>query len=62
MKNTIALGQCYEKDDVIYEVVGTIVGLLPLDRVILRHVITKKEDWFYMNEVLTWRRPFNTEG
>ena len=57
MKKQVRVGQCYEKDDVIYEVVE-IYGR----GIRIREVISKQCLLTDREKLLTWRRPFNTEG
>jgi hypothetical protein len=68
MKSKIAVGQCYEKNDIIYEVIGK-GRHFKLDGTFdskawwrVREVITKIIYQVSANELLSCRRPFNTEG
>ena len=63
-KSKIAIGQCYEKDDVIYEIVeGPTTFHNKGEYWKLRNVLTKELtiDW-PRSFILKMRRPFNTEG
>lgn len=60
MKNKIAIGQCYEKDDVIYEVIEQCKAIKKV--YFLREIISKAIYTFELDELSKMRRPFNTEG
>jgi hypothetical protein len=60
MKNKVAVGQCYEKNDIIYEVMGH--GKKYPHIYFLKEVITKEIFTAEAAELLKMRRPFNTEG
>jgi len=66
MKKKIAVGQCYEIDDKIYEVVRKWKSKTKNDKCCkfwwVREVITKEEGTVSEASLLSWRRPFNTEG
>ncbi len=59
MKRTIEIGQCYEKNDIIYEVV---VRAKAKDFWHLREVITKEEFVADTELLLSMRRPFENFG
>ena len=59
MKKQVRVGQCYEKDDVIYEVINK--GPLA-DMWLIRTVINKCQYYSDTETLSKMRRPFNTEG
>lgn len=67
MKSKVAVGQCYEYRDQIYEVVAPwkFVNKIAHGKRkywVTRHIVTKVRYVFNNSILCLWRRPFNTEG
>ncbi len=60
-KSKIEVGQCYESNDHVYEIIER-YSSAPASWWVKRHIITKEITYISENELLTWRRPFENFG
>ncbi len=61
MKNKIQIGQCYEKNDSVYEVTGKL-SMFGVKYWVIENTLTKKSDLIEPKILLAWRRPFQNFG